>query len=87
MPYIPKENREALEPEIVLLAAKLVGGGCNAGELNYIVSRLCNTVFDTNPSYSRGNTVMGVLECAKAEFYRRKLAPYEDKKIIENGDI
>lgn len=25
--------------------------------------------------------------CAKQEFYRRVLSPYEDKKIKENGDI
>jgi len=31
--------------------------------------------------------MIGVLECVKQEFYRRKVAPYEDIKIIENGDI
>jgi hypothetical protein len=28
-----------------------------------------------------------VLECIKQEFYRRKLAPYEEAKIKENGDL
>jgi hypothetical protein len=31
--------------------------------------------------------VVGVLECAKLEIYRRIAAPYEDKKIVENGDV
>jgi hypothetical protein len=30
---------------------------------------------------------MGVLESAKLELYRRKIAPYEDDKIAENGDV
>ena len=27
------------------------------------------------------------MEHAKLEWYRKKLCPYEDKKIAENGDI
>jgi hypothetical protein len=37
--------------------------------------------------YRRINEVMGALECAKQEFYRRVAVPYEDKKIKENGDV
>ena len=33
------------------------------------------------------NRAMGVLECIKQEFYRRVAAPYEDIKIVENGDV
>lgn len=29
----------------------------------------------------------GVLRCAQLEFYRRVLAPYEDKKRKQNGDV
>jgi hypothetical protein len=28
-----------------------------------------------------------MLECAKQEFYRRNTAPYEDEKVLENGDV
>ena len=31
--------------------------------------------------------LIGVLECAKLELYRRVAAPYEDDKIDENGDV
>ena len=31
--------------------------------------------------------ITGVLVCVIFEFYRRKLAPYEDKAIERNGDI
>jgi hypothetical protein len=38
-------------------------------------------------SYSIINDIVGVLECAKMEFYRRVAVPYEDKKRTENGDV
>jgi hypothetical protein len=38
-------------------------------------------------NYSDYNEIIGVLECAKMEFYRRLAAPYEDSKIIVNGDV
>lgn len=31
--------------------------------------------------------LVGELECCKLEIYRRLIAPYEDKKIIENSDV
>ena len=37
--------------------------------------------------YADINELIGALECAKLEFYRRKAAPYEDKKAVENGDL
>ena len=38
-------------------------------------------------NYQTCNDVMGALEGAKAEFYRRVVGPYEDQKIEENGDV
>jgi len=31
--------------------------------------------------------VLGALEGAKQEFYRRKVVQYEENKIAENGDV
>jgi hypothetical protein len=59
-----------------------------AGELNRAITKLLvKYVHDQKPRYETFNDVMGALEAAKAEFYRRVVAPYEDKKIVENGDI
>jgi hypothetical protein len=59
-----------------------------AGELNYQITLLLKKyLVDNGLSYSKINDVMGALEGAKLEFYRRVAAPYEDKKIIENGDV
>jgi len=37
--------------------------------------------------YFHYNRAMGVLASAMQEFYRRRVAPYEDVKIAENGDV
>jgi hypothetical protein len=44
-------------------------------------------VSDHDLSYRTINDVLGALEGAKLEFYRRVAAPYEDQKIQENGDV
>ena len=38
-------------------------------------------------SYRNINELIGVLECAKLELYRRVASPYEDEKIQSNGDV
>lgn len=58
------------------------------GELNYLITRNClDYLEELPPGYAAFNTVMGVLESAKLEFYRRMVAAYEDLKIKENGDV
>lgn len=80
MPYIPQERRELID--------EAVGYISNAGEFNYHISSLINRYIDHNgKSYALINEIIGVLECAKLELYRRVAAPYEDIKISENGDV
>lgn len=81
MPYIKPEDREALENDLDRSPE-------NAGELNYIISRLCWYYYEQHGSrYAQINDIVGALEGAKMEFYRRVAAPYEDKKRLENGDV
>ena len=96
MPYIKQKDREWMDSYIDNLIEGLDEARRNdegeiakdiAGDLNYIISTLIWTLFDRTPSYTQGNSFLGVLSAVAAEFYRRKLAPYEDKKIIDNGDI
>ena len=59
-----------------------------AGVLNYAITRIClNYIARKGLSYRNINEVIGVLECAKQEFYRRVAVPYEEKKKKENGDV
>jgi len=43
--------------------------------------------YNQGPSYQTINDIIGALEGAKMEFYRRVVVPYEDKKIKDNGDV
>jgi hypothetical protein len=77
MPYIKKEDRER---------ARLYPR--SAGELNYAVTILIKSYIKHNClSYQTINDILGALEGAKAEFYRRVAVPYEDMKISTNGDV
>jgi hypothetical protein len=94
MPYIRKEERkrynETIDTITRLLLDKFPGDNnkyFQVGDLNYIVSSIIWKLFNVHPSYTRGNELVGVLECVKQEFIRRKLNPYEDLKITENGDL
>lgn len=81
MPYIDPAKREELEPTSVDPA------DC-AGSLNFQISRLVERyVLDNGLRYETLNAVVGALESAKAEFQRRIVSKYEDRKIRENGDI
>lgn len=56
------------------------------GDFNYAFSRiLAATMGDV--SYPKIAIITGVLENIKQEFYRRIAETYENKKILENGDI
>jgi hypothetical protein len=78
MPYITKEARAEIkkgrEPRTV-------------GELNYCITQLLINYCHINTKYSDFNDVVGAVELAKAEFIRRMVNPYEEGKIVENGDV
>ncbi len=85
MPYINSANRlDLAEITDEILCTEIR----SAGELNYLITKLCiEYMSDNGKSYQHINDVVGALEGAKIEFYRRYAAPYEDTKIIENGDV
>ena len=87
MPYIPREERIELDPLINELISKLRAAPIERldGRLNYVISRLLNGLY--KPSYFQYNRAVGVLASVMMEFYRRRVAPYEDRKIEEHGDI
>ncbi len=89
MPYISEDKRYIYLELINQLAKKIRleegAGNTIDGHVNFIISKLLDKVY--TPKYFNYNRAMGVLESVKQEFYRRKIAPYENKKIEENGDI
>ena len=89
MPYISKEDRQIYAKEITALTQKLgsLSEADLAGHLNYCFSKIAFTLLDNKRRYVRANTINGVFVSAQQEFYRRKVLPYENEKIEENGDI
>jgi|TARA_R110000823_G_scaffold295814_1_gene415793 hypothetical protein len=90
MPYIDVEKRELLEHSLQNLYARILvqNEADLAGVLNYCISRIVSEIVkEKGLKYSQLNELIGVLECAKLELYRRVAAPYEDEKAILNGDV
>lgn len=80
MPYIPNHTvRKALDDGRFKPKS--------AGELNYAITRLVTNYLRGDYGYDQLNEAIGVLECSKLELYRRMVAPYEDAKCAENGDV
>ena len=81
MPYIKQENRD------IFSDIDLIHHIETSGELNYCITRLCNIYMsDKVKNYTCFNTIVGALESAKLEFYRRVVVPYENLKCEDNGD-
>lgn len=82
MPYIKQEDRKRLSN---INFRKDIE---TPGELNYLVTELVNIYVKKHGlNYQHINDVVGALEGAKMEFYRRVAIPYENNKILENGDV
>lgn len=81
MPYIKDERRGQIIKKAFL-------GLLVPGELNFAISYLMMEYWQRGPQdYRTINDIIGALEGAKLEFYRRVAVPYEEQKIKENGDI
>lgn len=84
MPYIKKMVRALIKDSDTIIINQIK----SSGELNYAVTEIIAAYFKNNgENYNAINDIMGALEGAKLEFYRRVAIPYENKKIKENGDV
>lgn len=83
MPYIKVEDRVKYQETLEFLPVI-----STAGEFNFLITKLMKQyVKDHGESYQTYNDLMGALEGAKLEVYRRSIAPYENLKIDSNGDV
>ena len=95
MPYIKQKDRNRVDALIDSIAERIAKDSNDNGEqvcgrLNYTITKLMQKVLEYENiriGYSEYNELIGMLECCKLELYRRKVAPYEDAKIKENGDV
>jgi hypothetical protein len=81
MPYIEWEDRRDLTPLGVVIAE-------TPGQLNFQITVLILNYLEMNGlSYQTINDIQGAIRNAGVEFDRRVTAPYETKKILQNGDV
>jgi hypothetical protein len=79
MPYIKEVDRKEILKS---------GTPATPGELNFVLTAIAELYRrDFGDSYRTFNDIIGALEAAKLEFYRRVVVPYEDFKCDENGDV
>lgn len=84
MPYIPADRRPRFDAHLEAAAAAIE----TEGDLNYCITRLAARFLDRiGESYANLALCASAMEHAKLEWYRRRTAPYEDRKILENGDV
>ena len=77
MPYIDPKRR--IDAEVLPR---------DAGELNFRLTKVIVRYLNfKGESYQTYNDIIGALEGAKLEIYRRLIVPYEDIKCKENGDV
>ena len=80
MPYISAADRDYLRPESENPAGP--------GGLNFQLTCIIKQYLDhTGLSYGTINDIVGALENAKLEFYRRVASKYEEEAITRNGDV
>ena len=83
MPYIKQEDRQRfMWIEDQLKDHWIIQ---TPGDLQYLIALAIRYMPKT--CYQEMNDIMGALAGAQMEFYRRTVAPYEDKKCHENGDV
>lgn len=76
MPYIEKDKRADARPH-----------SNDVGHLTYVFYKTALDALPTEPRFQDMHAVLGAMEAAKHEFYRRIMAPYEDEAIVRNGDV
>ena len=84
MPYIKKEKRDKLVKIAELMCEFDVRAD---GDLNYILFKYFKMGYYDSFSYNGIKNYCGELRQCATEIERRILAPYEDQKRKENGDV
>ena len=82
MPYIKEEKRPKMDTIVDRMRNLEIKAN---GDLNYILFKFCK--YEVEPSYNNYKNFCGELRQCANEIERKILPPYEDQKIIENGDV
>lgn len=81
MPYIPQEDR------IDIILGHRDANTKNPGFTTYELYCACIRMLPKKPRFSDYCVLLGALEATKLELYRRHIAPYENERLAEHGDV
>ncbi len=95
MPYLTDHDKnhwtialETIKNVFKTLFYHVNGNKLVAGTLNYLFTKIAHIYIEVKgEKYQNYNDIIGALEGAKLELYRRRVSKYEDKKIKKNGDV
>lgn len=88
MPYLIPADKLRLAPIVDTAWTFILTYGLSKGDLNYLITKLGQAyVARHHPSYNTISDAISAMNDAAAEFRRRRLDPYENEKIIQNGDV
>lgn len=77
--HINKLLHYLCSPEITMTPSK--------SGLSYALSRIVWAIFDRWPSHTVGSDLRAILTDVRDEFTRRKLQPFDDNMLTDNGDL
>lgn len=89
MPYLKEKERMLYAKLVNELAERLsLAEGDEIGaHFNFIICSIAHKVCHKGSSYRHLERIVGAMELAKNEFIARRVRPYEDTKIVQNGDV
>lgn len=90
MPYIEEDDKLIYRYGLRELADAFAARGAGDGDLNYVLTKVVIAwLMYHQPPYNyalRGRGLLA-LQAAALEYYRRVMAPYEERKMRAHGDV
>lgn len=87
MPYIKQKQRSDWDRDLEPVLDRIRICGAKNGDLAYIIYKIANELVKNNFNYLAISSIFGIIETVKFELYRKVVAPFEDEKEEENGEI
>jgi hypothetical protein len=83
MPYIHEDERGPIFESVCDLTSEI----STCGQFAYALSLLMDNFAGKQADFTSLSQAIGIYESVKLEFYRRRVAPYEDEACRRNGEV
>ena len=85
MPYIDATERGPIKSHLEAAMSSILSVGDLTYAITYLMHRWVSGSLEQN--FTQMSMALTAAECAKLEFHRVVMAPYEDQKRAENGPV